>query len=113
MTASSDRLDVAMRATSVPAAIRGWLATLGKTQAWLAAELDLHRQNLQRILDGSTFPDDRISLLPDGMREDVGEILARRHEGQAAMCRAAAGIKGRHVIGERLRAGTTVAGAQQ
>jgi hypothetical protein len=105
MSAAS-QLDAAMRATSVPMAIRAWLAVLGKTQSALAVRLDLRRQNLQRVLDGSEFPHDRIKLLPEGLMQDVAEILARRCDGEAATLRAAAGIKGRHVIGSRLQAGS-------
>ena len=76
---------------TVPVAIRAWLsAEPGRSQVELAADIRLTRQFLCDVLhDRRELPDDRIALLPDGLRETVGEIRERRYLLLAAFVREA------------------------
>ena len=78
-----------VRASSVPVAIRAWLDHEPKRkQSDLARALGVPRQFLCDIIAARReLPDDRIALLPAGLREVVAEIRARRYEAMAALVR--------------------------
>ncbi|HEV2673802.1 MAG TPA: hypothetical protein VGV37_04620 [Aliidongia sp.] len=76
---------------AIPAVIARWLFDHQIRQAALAVRLDMPRQFMNNILAGRReLPDDRIALLPDGLREPVADIRARRYEAMAALVRHSA-----------------------
>jgi len=76
---------------TIPAAIARWLSDHQVRQVTLAACLDIPRQFMNDILAARReLPDDRIGLLPDGLREPVADIRARRYEAMAALVRHSA-----------------------
>jgi hypothetical protein len=76
---------------TIPAVIARWLSDHQVRQVTLAVCLDMPRQFMNDILAGRReLPDDRIALLPDGLREPVADIRARRYEAMAALVRRSA-----------------------
>lgn len=86
---------------TIPAVIARWLFDHQVRQVTLAACLDIPRQYMNDILAGRReLPDDRIALLPDGLREPVADIRARRYEAMAALVRhTAVQTRGRRIEG--------------
>ena len=84
----------AMRATSIGRAIQRYCLVNHYGQHKLASDLGVSAQFMSQVAhDRKTLPDDRIPLLPDGLRQQVTEIRARRYEGMAAMVRHSSGIR--------------------